>query len=360
MVLSSRAAHSIHIFGAQQNREPLEKHWNQVAEMRRELFGNALLTALIVASPAPLAASEDHSLRKAQDVTVTILSSNLANGATVGEWGLSAFVEVDGQCVLFDAGRYPDTVLRNAGVLGVDLSCVTDVVLSHFHFDHNTGLLPLLRDLREKNPSAIQRVHVAEGFFLRRQLPQGDDYVDWNQMIAVRDTLEAAGVEIIEHSGPTEILPSVWVTGPVERVHDEQEYGRTRMLVDGEWVQDYVPESQGLSVLTDEGHIVLLGCGHSGVVNALEHVQATIEDAPIHALMGGLHLFNASDEMLGWTADRLRSIRVEHLMAGHCTGIEPLLRLRIGLNLNRRTAVVGAVGSQFVLGEGIRATSIAM
>jgi 7,8-dihydropterin-6-yl-methyl-4-(beta-D-ribofuranosyl)aminobenzene 5'-phosphate synthase len=76
--------------------------------------------------------------------------------------------------------------------------------------------------------------------------------------------------------------------------------------------------------------------------------------------MGGLHLFNATDEMLGWTADRLRSIGVEHLMAGHCTGIEPLIRLRVGLNLSRRTAVVGAVGSQFVLGEGIRPTSIAM
>jgi hypothetical protein len=48
------------------------------------------------------------------------------------------------------------------------------------------------------------------------------------------------------------------------------------------------------------------------------------------------------------------------LMAGHCTGIEPLFRLRTGLNLTRQTAVVGAVGSQFVLGEGIRATAIAM
>ena len=236
---------------------------------------------------------------------------------------------------------------------------MTDVVLSHFHFDHNTGLLPLLHDLRAKNPDAMRRVHVAEGFFLRRQLPQGGDYVDWNQMIAVRDTLEAAGVEIVEHSGPAEILPAVWVTGPVDRVHEEQQYGGARMLLDGEWVQDYVPESQGLTIVTDEGHIVLLGCGHSGVVNLLEYVQAVIEDLPIHALMGGLHLFNASDEMLGWTADRLRSIGVEHLMAGHCTGVEPLLRLRVGLDLSRRTAVVGAVGSQFVLGEGIRATDIA-
>jgi 7,8-dihydropterin-6-yl-methyl-4-(beta-D-ribofuranosyl)aminobenzene 5'-phosphate synthase len=105
---------------------------------------------------------------------------------------------------------------------------------------------------------------------------------------------------------------------------------------------------------------VLLGCGHSGVVNMLTHILGAIDDRPIHALMGGLHLFDASDETLGWTADRLREIGVEHLMAGHCTGIEPLFRLRSGLNLSRRTAVVGAVGSRFILGEGIRPTAIAM
>ena len=325
------------------------------------LWKGAVLSAVVAFSTSVAQAEESTGdLAPATDVTVTILSSNLANGGTIGEWGLSALVEVDGRCVLFDAGRYPDTVLRNATVLDVDLSCVTDVVLSHFHFDHNTGLLPLLRDVRSRNPDAIQRVHVASGFFLRRQIPDGDGYVDWNQMIAARDTLEAAGVSIIEHDRPTEILPSVWVTGPIERIHEEQQYGAARMLREGEWVQDYVPDSQGLSIVTDRGHIVLLGCGHSGVVNALEHLQTQVAEVPIHALMGGLHLFNASDEMLGWTADRLRDIGVEHLMAGHCTGVEPLLRLRIGLNLTRRTAVVGAVGSQFVYGEGIRPTSIAM
>ena len=319
-----------------------------------------VVSCLLLVGTAEASGAAAEERRTADAVQVTILSSNLASDATVGEWGLSALVEVDGQCVLFDVGRYPDTVLRNAAALDVDLSCVTDVVLSHFHFDHNTGLLPLLRDLRSQSPDAIRRVHVASGFFLRRQRPEGNGYVDWNQMIAVRDTLEAAGVEIVEHDGPAEILPSVWVTGPVQRVHAEQRYGGNRMLVDDEWVEDYVPDSQGLTILTERGHVVLLGCGHSGVVNALQHIQASIEDAPIHALMGGLHLFNASDEMLGWTGDRLRELGVQHLMAGHCTGIEPLLRLRIGLNLSRRTAVVGAVGSQFVYGEGIRATNIAM
>ena len=147
----------------------------------------------------------------------------------------------------------------------------------------------------------------------------------------------------------------------MERHHPEKNYGTSlRVRIDGEWVEDFVPESQGLTIVTPQGHIVLLGCGHSGVVNALEQIQGAIANLPIHALMGGLHLFAADDKTLGWTADRLREIGVEQLMAGHCTGIEPIFRLRVGRNLSRRTAVGGAVGSRFIYGKGIRPGAIAM
>lgn len=315
---------------------------------------------VLIAAIGTIPAAMAQEPRQAETAQVTILSSNLANGATVGEWGFSALVEADGQCVLFDAGRYPDTVLRNAEVLGVDLSCVSDVVLSHFHFDHTTGMMPLLRELRAKNPEALKRVHVAKGFFLQRKIPSqsGDD--ERNFMIAMREELEAAGVEFRIYSEPTEILPAVWVTGPVVRTHDEKTYPKiVRVKINGEWVEDYVPDSQGLTIVTPKGPIVLLGCGHSGSVNLLEQVQRSIQDQPIQALMGGMHLYSASDETLDWTANKLTDIGIQHLMAGHCTGIEPLMRLRQGLSLDRKTAVVGAVGSRFVLGEGIYPTAIA-
>ena len=55
-------------------------------------------------------------------------------------------------------------------------------------------------------------------------------------MIAKRSVLEAAGVEFIEYAGPTEISPAVWVTGPVERRHEEKTYPKqVRVKVEGEW-----------------------------------------------------------------------------------------------------------------------------
>ncbi|MGR8949054.1 MAG: MBL fold metallo-hydrolase, partial [Gammaproteobacteria bacterium] len=199
------------------------------------------------------------------------------------------------------------------------------------------------------------------GFFLSRQWPALAGDGEGNQMIALRKTFSELGVDIVVHEKATEIMPSVWVSGPIPRPHLEKNYPQSvKVHLDGQWMVDHVPDSQALTVLTKDGHIVLLGCGHSGVVNALTHIRNTIINKPIVALMGGLHLYAASDETLGWTADQLREIGIQHLMAGHCTGIEPLIRLRAGLNLSRKTAVVGAVGSKFTYGLGITPTVIAM
>ena len=124
-------------------------------------------------------------------------------------------------------------------------------------------------------------------------------------MIAMRRELEAAGVEFVVYSEATEISPAVWVTGPIKRNHQEKTYNRAmKVNIDGEWVEDFVPESQGLTVVTPGGPIVLLGCGHAGSVNLLEQVQRSIQDHSIQALMGGMHLFAADDQTLLWSVSR--------------------------------------------------------
>jgi 7,8-dihydropterin-6-yl-methyl-4-(beta-D-ribofuranosyl)aminobenzene 5'-phosphate synthase len=291
----------------------------------------------------------------AEAVEVLVLSTNLAD-AGVGEWGFSALVRVDGSCVLFDTGQYPETVLENAARLNVDLGCVRDVVISHFHADHTGGAASIVQHILRENPDARITVHVAEHFFDRRRW-RGEEYTPH---LEVGDALRSLGVEILEHDGPAEIRPGVWITGPIARTHDERNWsaGATR-LQDGEWIEDTVPDDQALTLLTDRGHIVLVGCGHAGAVNTLEAVQSEIAEGPIHALIGGLHLFGADEEVLAWTAGRMARIGLENLMGGHCTGIEALYRLREGSGLIRQTAVVAAVGSSFQLGSGIHPRSLA-
>lgn len=162
-----------------------------------------ILSALETASTA-LPDSPSHQVRS---LRVTVLSTMLTDFHGVGEWGFAAFVEIDGRRLLFDTGARPQTVLDNARELGIDLSGVTDVVLSHHHWDHTGGLLALREALSKKNPAALSRAHVGEGVFLSRPSPENGK--ETNEMIARRVAYEAGGGKFLVHTRPVEIMPGV-------------------------------------------------------------------------------------------------------------------------------------------------------
>ena len=309
----------------------------------------ALAHALLVftLSTAALAAEPPHRVTK---LKITTLSTMLADEG-IGEWGYAALVEVDGHRILFDTGARPRTVLENARELGIDLSSVEDVVLSHNHGDHTGGLLTLRRELQKQSPLALSRAHVGEDIFTPRLNARG---VDANGLLPDKTAYEATGARFVQHARATEIFPGVWLTGPVPRVHPEKSYGAglTLKLASGD-VPDTIPEDSSLVIVSESGLIVLSGCGHAGIVNIAEHARSLAAGAPLLAVIGGLHTFDASDETLAWTARQLKGFGVRYLLAGHCTGIEATYRLRQDLGLARETAVVAAVGSSFTLGEGI-------
>ena len=76
---------------------------------------------------------------------ITTLAENSVYGKGLqGEHGLSLLVEAGEHKVLFDTGA-SDLFLRNARLLGLDLSDVEYVVLSHGHRDHTGGLYAFLK-----------------------------------------------------------------------------------------------------------------------------------------------------------------------------------------------------------------------
>lgn len=118
---------------------------------------------------------------QATSVNIKILSSMLASG-DFGEWGFAALVEVDGKRILFDTGAHPDTVLRKLHELNLNLSDITDVVLSHSHLDHTAGLMTLRKEMMAKNKSALSVAHAGKGIFLSRRSAgrEGDQSDDGN------------------------------------------------------------------------------------------------------------------------------------------------------------------------------------
>jgi 7,8-dihydropterin-6-yl-methyl-4-(beta-D-ribofuranosyl)aminobenzene 5'-phosphate synthase len=298
-----------------------------------------------------------------RDVRITVLSTMVTDygsprHATLGEWGFSALVEVNGRKLLFDTGRTPKLVYDNARALGVRLSDVEDVILSHFHSDHTGGLLYLRETLTRKNPAALSRLHVNAGFFAPRRA--GDSDEESNQMIAERKIYEDSGGTVVIHGKATEILPGVWLSGPVPRQTKERNWsGQLQVLHESDWVEDVVKESLSLFIDTPQGIVLLSGCGHAGIVNITRRAGAVTGTKKIHAAIGGFHLLHLDEEALAWTAAELEPNGIDHFMGAHCTGLEATWSLRGKLGLSRKQMVNGAVGARFVYGEGLHPTMIA-
>lgn len=284
---------------------------------------------------------------------VTVLSTMLAGdpGRGIGEWGFAALIEADGDRLLVDTGARPETVLRNARELGIDLAGVEHVILTHGHGDHVGGLVTLRTALRARDPRALAVAHVAPPIFWSRP---GTDGSEQNALLRERGAYEAAGGRFVAHAAATELRPGVWFTGPVPRPNAERNWSGLRVVrsPDGD-VEDQVQEDASIVVNTREGLVVITGCGHAGVVNILTKAQDMLGGRPVHAVLGGLHLFTATDSALAWTGRELRARGVADLLGVHCTGIEATHRLRGLLGLPRAAVATGAVGSSFTLGEGI-------
>lgn len=305
------------------------------------------VSALVQAAPVPA---------QIKQLKVTILSTMLADEG-IGEWGFAALVEADGHRVLVDTGARPETVLSNVRDLKVDLSDVKEVVLTHNHGDHVGGLLTLRREFMKKNLEALSEVHVGRGIFWSRP---GKDGAEHNASLKLRKDFEATGGKFVEHDKPVELFPGIWLTGPVPRKYPEKNWSDVgKVQTPDGLVEDTIPEDQSVVISTNKGLVVISGCGHAGIVNTLTFAEVQFPKSPVYAVLGGIHLYAATDQQVDWTADKLKEFGVQYLMGAHCTGINTLYRMRDRLKLTRQSAVVGAVGASFVLGEGIHPGEIA-
>jgi 7,8-dihydropterin-6-yl-methyl-4-(beta-D-ribofuranosyl)aminobenzene 5'-phosphate synthase len=103
----------------------------------------------------------------------------------------------------------------------------------------------------------------------------------------------------------------------VPRLYPKKNYPAGIEVANGEgWVADDVPDDQSLVFNTPRGLILLAGCGHAGIINTLEYGRKFIRSAPAHAVLGGFHLYDAKDEQLDWTADKLKEFGTAQILGG--------------------------------------------
>ena len=151
-------------------------------------------------------------------ITLTTLCENTA--ARVGiraEWGLSILVETDEDAILLDTG-HSTVATFNAAVLGVDISALHTIVLSHGHRDHTGGLWSVLSAI-QKDP-ALREEARAVNVVAHPDIwvPKYSGPVHKNiyaGMPHVREALESLGAAFVSTSEPARITNRILTTGEI-------------------------------------------------------------------------------------------------------------------------------------------------
>ena len=250
-------------------------------------------------------------------IKITTLTENTAGRRDIlGEWGLSILVETEEAVVLFDTGQ-TSSVIHNAATLGIDLSKIDKVVLSHGHFDHTGGLRQLLRRIG-KQVDIIAHPDIWQAKYGRLH-GKADRY---NGIPFQQDELESLGGIFQLNSQPVHISKDVMTTGEIPMVTDFEEVDTVFSVKDGSaWKPDKIMDDLALILKTEEGLAVISGCAHRGIINTLYHVQNITGTTEIHTLIGGSHLVGASEERLQKTIAALKDMGLQRLGLCHCTDL---------------------------------------
>lgn len=231
----------------------------------------------------------------------------------VAEHGLSFYIEYQDQKYLFDCGA-SEMPLYNAYRLGVDLSGLSAVMLSHSHYDHASGY----RDLAEQGLAAPV-LYTGPHFFESKYARDGIRYTDLSAGFD-EGFLAAHAVEHRTVEGLTEITHGMWLLSGFPRVNAFETIPERFVRKTGEgFVRDDFPDEICLTLQVRGGLIVLVGCSHPGILNMLQHVNQTLQQ-PILGVFGGTHLMEADPERIQATLAALKEMGVEEIGLSHCSG----------------------------------------
>jgi 7,8-dihydropterin-6-yl-methyl-4-(beta-D-ribofuranosyl)aminobenzene 5'-phosphate synthase len=251
------------------------------------------------------------------EIKLTTLSENTAGRVgLLAEWGLSILVEVDDYKVLLDTGL-DISAARNAAILGINLSEIDKIVLSHGHRDHTGGLRHVLNAMR-KEIEVIAHPDIWASKYSRTFSKQ-EQYAG---IPHPQEALENWGASFRLTKEPVWVTNNILTTGEIH-MHTEYEKIDSELFVKegGELRPDPLKDDLALIVKTEMGLIVILGCAHRGMINTLHHAQKIIGEKRIHMVIGGTHLIHASREQIDLTIAELKELGVQRIGVSHCTGL---------------------------------------
>ncbi len=252
------------------------------------------------------------------------------------DFGFSCITKYQGKTILFDAGSSAEIFKQNTTKLGIDLLKVDIVVVSHGHFDHLNGLDYLL----QVNPKV--KIYFPYDIFWGAPVP----FDATGQEASVKDSLPIhmqyfdgdktkftimqsgrfwnADIEFVKTT--KEILPGLNIIATSSQFMGYFSCYPGKGFVEGQFEhnQDACKSTQlpelSLSMKTDKGQVLIVGCSHTGVENIVKQTQMATNDK-IELLYGGFHMLPFDRAQTIYLVNMLKNDLMVHRVAPtHCTG----------------------------------------
>jgi 7,8-dihydropterin-6-yl-methyl-4-(beta-D-ribofuranosyl)aminobenzene 5'-phosphate synthase len=246
--------------------------------------------------------------------------------------------------ILFDTGVSGDGVVENAKRMGLDLSEVDYVVLSHGHYDHFGGLVSALKTINKPDLPLI----VHDDMFKKRGTANSDGKIRPYPEFPTREQLSSA--QIINTKQPYLIGDGmILVTGEIPRETSfEKGFLQHRTLIDGIWQQDPLILDDRAIVFNVKGKglVVVSGCAHAGIINTIRYAQRVTGVPLVYSVMGGFHLAGKENECrIQQTVKELKQISPKLIIPSHCTGWRGMLAIA---NALPDAFVSNSVGNRYI------------
>jgi len=249
----------------------------------------------------------------------------------LAEHGFSALVKTTTSGVthtlLFDFGFSENGAAQNAATLGVDMTEVEAVALSHGHSDHTGGMEKLTALIGK---SDIPFVVHPSAFKSPRYIKLGEEF-KLNFPKLTRDMVKQAGLSVIETEKPYPMLDNTIIfLGEIPYATDfEKGWPLPHCQKDGKEVLDAIEDDTSIVMnLKDKGLVIVSGCAHAGIVNTVRHAMAVTGIDKVHAVMGGFHLSGPFFEsIIDRTTEELKKIHPAFIIPTHCTGRKAIMAM---------------------------------
>ncbi len=263
-----------------------------------------------------------------EEIYIRIIVDGKVNARNVmGEAGFAVLVDIfyddmSNIRLLFDAAGSTPALMHNIKVGEIDSTSIDMIVLSHGHWDHVGGLMDVLSWTGNRTPVLYHPDALALKIFTD---DDGKEHDVGIKKYFSPDELKNS-TEVIETTEPYSIDEGIWTTGEVPRTNDFEKLTgnltKVHTIKDRKKIPDEVEDDLSLIFQLKDGSVVILaGCCHSGIVNTMNHVTTITGSSSIVAVVGGLHLYNASKERLAKTIDYLKGYPLTTLAPCHCTGL---------------------------------------